>query len=82
MGAYSHINWAVAAMDGCMRKALARQWVGVRVCAFIVILLSLTEISLDLNNKFVEREANFVSRILHHLAFHSQSLHVASAVIV
>ena len=35
-----------------------------------LLLLSLIEICLDLDNKFVEREANFVSWILHHLAFH------------
>ena len=32
-----------------------------------IILLSLIEITLDLDSKFVEREANFVSWILHHL---------------
>ena len=37
-----------------------------------MILLSLIEISLDLDSKFVERETNFVSWILHHLAFHMQ----------
>ena len=35
-----------------------------------LILLSLIEISLDLDRKLVECEANFGSWILHHLAFH------------
>ena len=39
-----------------------------------LILSSLIEICLQIDNKFVESDANFVSWILHRLAFHGQSI--------
>ena len=64
------ISWAWLNIS-CPWKVISWKWRRYFVEREL-ILLSLTEICLDLDNNFVEREANFVSWILHHLAFHIQ----------